>query len=100
SAYQRLTRRERPHSRGRSLNALRVESASVCRNCANERDDKCGDEEEERDCEKRGEVERRRPRRLREDSLERTDQRLGDPVKAGNERLIRVRAEELEDEPE
>src|SRR5205814_2988916 len=80
--------------------ALWVQRASVRRYRANERDDECRDQEKERDREKRGEIEGRWTGRLRKDALERTDQRLGDPVETGNKRLVRVRAEELQDEPE
>src|SRR5437899_7871937 len=87
-----VTRRDdslRRKARGACLPPLRGCSDGFRRgDRAHQRDDQSCDEEEERDREKRGEVERRRTGRLREYALERTDQRLGDPVQPGDEWLV------------
>ena len=73
---------------------------SVRRYRADKCDEQRRDEEEEHDREKCGEVERGRSAGLGEDPLERAHERLRDPVEARNQRLIRVRAEQLEHEPQ
>src|SRR5687767_4877862 len=81
-----------PRATSGALDALGV------RDRADERDDEQRDKEQEHDREQGRDVEDRRTLRLGEDALERPHQRLGRAVQRGDERLVRVRSEELEGE--